>query len=638
MPHPDLDTGRLRRDGIHQDGTGASYARAVSVAGIVEIVSGAVLVAAAGVAAAMRVHRRRSAVQAALRSTDPDVRAEGVRLAATVALRRFTPELVALAQAEADPTVRQALAGVAAEVGRQSPTNPLVQLLTAPPPAPDGATGDPAPQLVPLNGVITTQLRPVAVPPPSSAPSDVSGSVGSVNGGRGYGASRSDDASEATVLEPHPEPAVASVGSFHLQGASVNGSTHRNGNHDRNSEQQEVPALVGVASSHAVDGPGAPAVTTPAGETPSSANPPAESGDDSAGADRSNDVTEPTVASTPPALASADAPTAVEGEPAVVRPQSQTGPRTVVVLGASGPDAVAVISTLVASGHLVVATSDDAEASGLRLAHEAHLVPEPTTPGFTDAVMALVGTCSADAVVSTSLAHAVAIAGGGGRPHVRPSWQPPSEAISLCADRWALHERLGDEGIAAVPCTLTNHRDLVGPWEVVSRFRLEADQRQTADDAFALAGALHLVREPMVRQRIDGRRFAAEVVVDPDGYVAGVVPRNVREVGGDWVSETVADTTIASFAATVAFRLELLGLTTVHGVIDHDGRPWLVDIDPYPTAGIAVAQAAGADLLGEYLRGIAGLPVRPDRLSYRDGVRVFSYTTVAVEPVTRTLR
>jgi carbamoyl-phosphate synthase large subunit len=40
---------------------------------------------------------------------------------------------------------------------------------------------------------------------------------------------------------------------------------------------------------------------------------------------------------------------------------------------------------------------------------------------------------------------------------------------------------------------------------------------------------------------------------------------------------------------------------------------------------LPLSLAAGADLVGEYLRGVFGLPIRADRLTYRAGVRMFRH-------------
>jgi hypothetical protein len=37
--------------------------------------------------------------------------------------------------------------------------------------------------------------------------------------------------------------------------------------------------------------------------------------------------------------------------------------------------------------------------------------------------------------------------------------------------------------------------------------------------------------------------------------------------------------------------------------------------------------AAGADLVGEFLRGTLGLPLRPERLTHRDGVVMTRHLT-----------
>ena len=47
--------------------------------------------------------------------------------------------------------------------------------------------------------------------------------------------------------------------------------------------------------------------------------------------------------------------------------------------------------------------------------------------------------------------------------------------------------------------------------------------------------------------------------------------------------------------------------------------------NPRFSGGLPLSLAAGADLVGQYLRGLLGLPMRPERLRARAGVTMVRY-------------
>src|SRR5205085_1910472 len=78
----------------------------------------------------------------------------------------------------------------------------------------------------------------------------------------------------------------------------------------------------------------------------------------------------------------------------------------------------------------------------------------------------------------------------------------------------------------------------------------------------------------------------------------------------------------------VAELLGAIGLTgpaNVQGFVGDDGAHAFTEVNPRFSGGLPLSLAAGADLVGEYLRGVDGLPVRADRLAYREGVTMLRY-------------
>jgi carbamoyl-phosphate synthase large subunit len=55
-------------------------------------------------------------------------------------------------------------------------------------------------------------------------------------------------------------------------------------------------------------------------------------------------------------------------------------------------------------------------------------------------------------------------------------------------------------------------------------------------------------------------------------------------------------------------------------MLSSNGLYCFTGINPGFSGGVSLSLAAGADLVGEYVRGILGLPVRRERLVHRPGV------------------
>ncbi|MGH9303437.1 MAG: ATP-grasp domain-containing protein, partial [Acidimicrobiales bacterium] len=56
-----------------------------------------------------------------------------------------------------------------------------------------------------------------------------------------------------------------------------------------------------------------------------------------------------------------------------------------------------------------------------------------------------------------------------------------------------------------------------------------------------------------------------------------------------------------------------------------DSAVCFIEVNPRFSGGLPLSLAAGADLVGEYVRGARGMQMRPERCSYRPGVRMLRY-------------
>ena len=135
------------------------------------------------------------------------------------------------------------------------------------------------------------------------------------------------------------------------------------------------------------------------------------------------------------------------------------------------------------------------------------------------------------------------------------------------------------------------------------------------------------VVDPIVQTRLTGREFTVDVLVDRAGELAGAVPRWRIETkaGISTKGITFTDDRLVAGVGTVLAAVGLHGPANVQGFVADDGTTSFVEVNPRFSGGLPLSIAAGADLVGEYVRGILGLPVRRERLGFRPGVTMLRH-------------
>jgi carbamoyl-phosphate synthase large subunit len=139
-----------------------------------------------------------------------------------------------------------------------------------------------------------------------------------------------------------------------------------------------------------------------------------------------------------------------------------------------------------------------------------------------------------------------------------------------------------------------------------------------------------------VQTRCEGREFTVDALTDRDGTVVGLVPRWRLETkaGISTKGETFSDDRVGALVRATIAALGLDGACNVQGFLDDATEEVSVlEVNPRFSGGLPLTLAAGADLVGEFLRGTLGLPLRPERLTHRDGVVMTRHLTeVFLEP------
>jgi carbamoyl-phosphate synthase large subunit len=130
-----------------------------------------------------------------------------------------------------------------------------------------------------------------------------------------------------------------------------------------------------------------------------------------------------------------------------------------------------------------------------------------------------------------------------------------------------------------------------------------------------------------VQTQLTGREFTADVLVDVTGAVLGVAPRWRTETRGGISTKgtTFEDAEVTNVVSLVIKSVGLVGPANVQGFVTEDGAVAVHEVNARFSGGLPLTLAAGADMVGEYLRGVMGLPMRSERLVARPGVTMMRF-------------
>jgi len=292
--------------------------------------------------------------------------------------------------------------------------------------------------------------------------------------------------------------------------------------------------------------------------------------------------------------------------------------RTIIVTGAGGPAGVSVIRALDGHGVRVVGVDADELAAGLRLADEGAVVPRADDPGYVAEIVALARRTHATAVVCTVAEEMASLARA--ELQLRDAglamWIPSATAVEACLDKWRFVQVMHEAGVRVPATSLACVDRVPGPWIVKPRFGRGSRDVYPADDSRDLAWALRRVDQPIVQTRITGCEFTVDALVNPQGVMVGAVPRWRLETrsGISTKGRTFSDDILIGQIGLVLAAVGLTGAANIQGFVDEAGVITFIEVNPRFSGGLPLSIAAGADLVGEYLRGVLGLALRPERL------------------------
>jgi carbamoyl-phosphate synthase large subunit len=311
---------------------------------------------------------------------------------------------------------------------------------------------------------------------------------------------------------------------------------------------------------------------------------------------------------------------------------------TILVTGAGGAAGISVIRALLEQGHHVVAVDSDPLAAGMYVAHE-HATVAPAIEG--DSLVTDLADAAkrfhVDVVVCTVGEELLVLNGREDELGGAAIWLPPHDAVVTCLDKWRFARLTGLAGVPVPPTALGDpegdmltpvHR-IPGPWVVKPRFGRGSRDVYAVDQPAELGWACRRTPAPIVQTRVQGREFTVDLLTDREGRLAAAVPRWRLETkaGISTKGRTFEDDRVVDVARLTLAAIGYQGAANLQGFVTDDGHVVVVEVNPRFSGGLALSLAAGADLVGEFVRATLGERLRPRRLLFRPGVTMTRHFT-----------
>ena len=302
--------------------------------------------------------------------------------------------------------------------------------------------------------------------------------------------------------------------------------------------------------------------------------------------------------------------------------------RRILVTGSGGPAGVAVIRALRERDYDVVAADIDDLAAGSHLTSEHDVVLRADDPRFVDGLIDVATRHGVNAVVSTIAEEMLQIARRSSEiERVAAVWVPSEACLETCLDKWRFFEVMDRAGVRTPASSIDPDDPPPGPWIVKPRCARGSRGVQAVDDIASLERAMQETDDPIVQTRLGGAEFTVDALVRPDGEVVCAVPRwrletkaGISTKGRTFRNDRVINGTVAVLAA-----LGLDGVANVQGFVQPDGAISFVEVNPRFSGALPLSLAAGADIVGEYVRALFGDEIRVERLGFERGATMIRH-------------
>lgn len=303
----------------------------------------------------------------------------------------------------------------------------------------------------------------------------------------------------------------------------------------------------------------------------------------------------------------------------------------VLVTGVGGQPGFDLARRLHQLGATVIGLDADPLANGLLLdGLQPRLSPHVDNPDYGSVMVKLCDTEGIDAVASTVEAELPALIERAAELHAvgARTWLPSHSAAVTCRDKALFAQALAAAGVAHPATWLPDQLDDAPPaGEFIAKPRRGQGTRGvlTCRGRSRARAACLLIEDPIVQIRLTGTEFTADCLVGDDGRAGVILRWRLLTKGGlSIVTRTFTDPDIEALVRETLAAVGIRGWCCVQGFATAAG-PQITEVNARPAGAFLAAEAAGADLTGQYLAALLGGPIDYDRLTYRPGVTLTKY-------------
>lgn len=289
---------------------------------------------------------------------------------------------------------------------------------------------------------------------------------------------------------------------------------------------------------------------------------------------------------------------------------------TVVVTGAGGACGSSAIESLTAgTDHRIIGVDMDASAAGIQLADSGTAVPPATDDSWPSAMADVVDRFDADVILPTVDEELAELPSLSGLLPDTPIVAPRQAVIELAMDKYRTMKRLSAAGHPTPETWLATDAAEIDPaaYPLIVKPRRGRGSRgvQQVQDPTSLSAHLDATDyrpdELLCQEYIGGTEYTTSVVGTTDNTLLSVVPKEAIEKDGSTVLGATRQTPAVTEACTALFEtLEPAGPINVQQIIDEDGTPRLIEINPRFSSTSCLTVAAGVDVFDLLIRDALG--------------------------------
>jgi len=322
-----------------------------------------------------------------------------------------------------------------------------------------------------------------------------------------------------------------------------------------------------------------------------------------------------------------------------MRQDETLGRRRILVTGVGGAPAFDLARELQRAGHEVIATDADPLAPGLLIPGVTPQVTAPSAdPRYQQELLDVCDRLHPDALfsgVEQELPLLLGLCPQLEELKVR-AWLAPAGAVAACVDKARFAQVLGEAGVPAPRSWLPDRlHEIHGAGALIVKPRRGQGSKNVHMCATPAQATVlcELVPDPLIQEFVAGQEFTADCLTGPDGRSSVILRRRLLVKGGlAMVCETFRHEGAEDAVRRTLTALDMRGVCCVQGFIRADAAAVITEANARFAGAFLASVAAGADLVGQALRGTFGFEIDHGRLGYRPGVRTTKYVETFTDP------